>query len=55
VVELPTTKTISAGKIQATKGLIQIPNTQITLSGWSIETKCRLVILTKKKQKNEKY
>lgn len=27
------TKTISATKIQATKGLIQIPNTQITLSG----------------------
>ncbi|OCB76406.1 RagB/SusD family nutrient uptake outer membrane protein [Flavobacterium piscis] len=30
---VPTTKTISAGKIQETKGLIQIPNTQITLSG----------------------
>ena len=27
------TKTISAAKIQATKGLQQIPNTQITLSG----------------------
>ncbi|TPG33415.1 RagB/SusD family nutrient uptake outer membrane protein [Flavobacterium pectinovorum] len=27
------TKTISAGKIEATKGLQQIPNTQITLSG----------------------
>lgn len=30
---VPTTKTISAAKIQATKGLQQIPNTQITLSG----------------------
>jgi hypothetical protein len=28
-----TTKTISASKIQETKGLQQIPNTQITLSG----------------------
>ena len=27
------TKTISAAKIQETKGLVQIPNTQITLSG----------------------
>jgi len=30
---VPTTKTISAGKIENTKGLSQIPNTQITLSG----------------------
>lgn len=30
---VPTTKTISAAKIQETKGLQQIPNTQITLSG----------------------
>ena len=30
---VPTTKTISAGKILETKGLAQIPNTQITLSG----------------------
>jgi hypothetical protein len=29
----PATKTISAAKIQETKGLLQIPNTQITLSG----------------------
>ncbi|MFI0430233.1 RagB/SusD family nutrient uptake outer membrane protein [Mariniflexile sp. HMF6888] len=29
----PITKTITAAKIQATKGLAQIPNTQITLSG----------------------
>lgn len=29
---VPTTKTIQAAKIQATKGLQQIPNTQITLS-----------------------
>jgi len=29
---VPTTKTISAGNIQKTKGLTQIPNTQITLS-----------------------
>lgn len=30
---VPDTKTISAGNIQATQGLSQIPNTQITLSG----------------------
>lgn len=30
---VPTAKTISAAKIQETKGLQQIPNTQITLSG----------------------
>ena len=30
---VPTAKTITAGKIIETKGLLQIPNTQITLSG----------------------